>query len=51
MASLPLFDRLDPVATPVWSVSELTALVREVLETGFAEVGLPGSRVTVKEAR
>jgi exodeoxyribonuclease VII large subunit len=41
MASLPLFDRLDAPA-PLWSVSELTALVREVLEAGFADVGLRG---------
>src|SRR3954469_21378457 len=41
MASLPLFDRLD-VPGPLWSVSELTALVRETLEVGFAEIGLRG---------
>ncbi|HEX8198951.1 MAG TPA: exodeoxyribonuclease VII large subunit [Isosphaeraceae bacterium] len=39
--SLPLFDRLD-AAVPLWSVSELTALVRETLQTGFAAIGLRG---------
>src|SRR5262245_29468149 len=43
MASLPMFERLDdPVGTPVWTVSELTALVRETLETGFCDIGLRG---------
>ncbi|MEO6808454.1 MAG: exodeoxyribonuclease VII large subunit, partial [Isosphaeraceae bacterium] len=43
MTSLPLFDRLDELAeTPLWSVSELTFLVKETLETGFAEIGVRG---------
>jgi exodeoxyribonuclease VII large subunit len=43
MASLPLFDRLDRQAEPpLWSVSELTALIQATLETGFAGIGLRG---------
>lgn len=43
MASLPLFDLLDESAeTPIWSVSELTVLVKETLESNFAEIGLRG---------
>jgi exodeoxyribonuclease VII large subunit len=40
MASLPLFDRLDEPA--LCSVSELTAQIKAVLETDFAEVALVG---------
>lgn len=45
MASLPLFDRLDGARlaeAPLWSVSELTAMVKEVLESGFARISLRG---------
>jgi exodeoxyribonuclease VII large subunit len=43
MTSLPLFERLDdPVGTPIWTVSELTAMVRETLESGFCDIGLRG---------
>ncbi|MBX6315386.1 MAG: exodeoxyribonuclease VII large subunit [Isosphaeraceae bacterium] len=43
MASFPLFDRLDePSLTPLWTVSELTALVRETIEAGFSGIGLQG---------
>ncbi len=40
MASLPLFDRLDEPA--LCSVSELTAQIKDVLETDFADVALVG---------
>ena len=45
MAGFPLFDRIDAAndaSLPLLSVSELTALVREVLETGFSEVAIRG---------
>ncbi|HWE36178.1 MAG TPA: exodeoxyribonuclease VII large subunit [Isosphaeraceae bacterium] len=43
MSSLPLFDRREgPAEAPYWSVSELTALVKETLEGDFADIGLRG---------
>jgi exodeoxyribonuclease VII large subunit len=52
MASLPLFNPInDLTATPVWTVSELTGLVREVLETGFADVGVRGEVSNVSRPR
>lgn len=43
MASLPLFQSPDdPAATPLWTVSELTAQIKLVLESGFAGVGVRG---------
>jgi exodeoxyribonuclease VII large subunit len=41
MSSFPLFDRRNDAA-PLLTVSELTAIIRETLETGFADVGLCG---------
>jgi exodeoxyribonuclease VII large subunit len=52
MSSLPLFDRLDESAlTPLWSVSELTALIRETLEEGFAEIGERGEITNLSRPR
>jgi exodeoxyribonuclease VII large subunit len=43
MSTFPLYNPIDdPTRTPLLTVTELTAMVKEVLETGFAEVGLRG---------
>ncbi|HEV3165845.1 MAG TPA: exodeoxyribonuclease VII large subunit [Isosphaeraceae bacterium] len=43
MASSPIFEPIrDPFGERLWSVSELTAMVKETLEVGFGEVGLCG---------
>ncbi|CAN5700745.1 exodeoxyribonuclease VII large subunit [soil metagenome] len=53
MSSLPLFDRpgIVPAEAPMLSVSQLTALVREVLETGFGDVGVCGEVSNVARPR
>ena len=51
MASLPLFDPRDDAESALWSVSELTALVQETLEVGFADVGLHGEVSNVSKPR
>jgi exodeoxyribonuclease VII large subunit len=50
MAILPLFDPRE-VEAPLWTVSELTALVRETLEVGFGVVGLRGEVSNVARPR
>jgi exodeoxyribonuclease VII large subunit len=43
MAGLPrLYREEERAETPLFSVTELTALVKETLETGFADVGVRG---------
>ena len=43
MASLPLFEPVrDPAAERLWTVSELTTMVKEILESGFGDVGICG---------
>jgi exodeoxyribonuclease VII large subunit len=49
MAGLPLFDRLDEPA--LCSVSELTAQIKDVLETDFADVALIGEVSNVARPR
>ena len=49
MASLPLFDRRDEPA--FCSVSELTAQIKDVLETDFADVALVGEVSNVARPR
>ena len=50
MSSLPLFDRPGEPA-PLLTISAFTGIVREVLETGFAEVGLQGEVSNVARPR
>ncbi len=52
MAGLPRLHRVENFAeTPLLTVSELTALVKEVLETGFADVGLRGEISNLSKPR
>jgi exodeoxyribonuclease VII large subunit len=52
MATLPLFERpSDPAEGRLWSVSELTSLVQETLESGFADIGLHGEVSNVSRPR
>jgi exodeoxyribonuclease VII large subunit len=52
MVSLPLFEPVrDPIGERLWTVSELTALVKETLESGFGEVGICGEVSNVARPR